>query len=187
MLAQVMEEEQEYELIDGQEVRMFAASIPHTNIQVNLCTIIRNFLKGKHCKVFVEPRVVFDDKSWFQPDLAVVCDRRKIKLNCIQGAPDFVVEILSPTTASRDFGVKKDKYEASGVKEYWIIDPKAENIMVYLLQDGKYVLDNVYHRFTEEEWEGLDAAQKEAQQQKMSLKISLYDDLLIEVAEVFED
>lgn len=177
--------EEEYELIDGEEVMLAAASIPHLRIQMNLARIIGNYLKGKRCKAFFEAKVVFDNKNWFQPDLLVVCDQNKIKLNHIEGAPDFIAEIISPTTQFRDLGIKKDTYEKFGVREYWMIDPIARNIVVYLLKDGKYQLDSTYHSYSEEEWEGLSA--KEKAEQKLTLKLSLYDDLEIEVKEIFEE
>lgn len=177
--------EEKYELIDGKEVMLSAASIPHLNIQGNLYHILKNYLKGKRCKVFSEARVVFEDKNWFQPDLIVVCDKNKIKDTYIEGAPDFVAEVLSPTTQLRDFGIKKDTYEKFGVREYWIISPKEETITVYLLEDGKYRIDHVYHKYTEEEWRWL--TDKEKAEQSLALKISLYDDLEIDIRDVFED
>ncbi|MBR2214836.1 MAG: Uma2 family endonuclease [Selenomonadaceae bacterium] len=176
--------EPEYELINGQELMMAAASLPHLDVQGNLHHIIRNYLKGKHCRVYAEARVVFDDKNWVQPDIAVVCDKSKLKLNHIEGAPNFVAEILSPSTQSRDFNEKKKIYEKFGVPEYWIIDPFAKNVFVYLLEDGKYDRVDIYHLFSPEEWEGLDEKEKAAQ--KLTLKISLYDDLEIRLAEIFD-
>lgn len=177
--------DEKYELINGEEVMFSAASIPHLDIQGNLYNILKNYLKGKRCKVYAEAKVVFDKKNWFQPDLLVVCDRNKIKGTHIEGAPDFIAEILSFTTQLRDFGIKKDTYEKYGVQEYWIINPKDETIMVHLLQDGRYQLDSTYHNYTEEEWESL--SDKEKAQQKLALKLSLYDDLEIDVKEIFED
>ena len=177
--------EQEYELINGEEVMLAAASIPHLGIQLSLARIIGNYLKGKRCKAFFEAKVVFDSENWLQPDFLVVCDKNMIKLNHIEGAPDFIVEILSPTTQFRDLGVKKDIYETFGVQEYWMIDPIARNIIVYLLKDGKYQLDSTYHSYSEEEWEGL--SEREKAEQKLTLKLSLYDDLEIEVKEIFEE
>lgn len=177
------QEEQDYERIDGREVMLSAAAIPHLRIQRNLSRIIGNYLLKKRCEVFSEAKVVFDDKNWFQPDIIVVCDKDKIKDTYIEGAPDFVAEILSPTTQLRDFGIKKDTYEKFGVKEYWIIAPKEETVTVYLLKDGKFVMDNVYHKYTEEEWRWL--TEKEKEEQSLPLKLSLYDDLEIDVRELF--
>ena len=177
--------ERKYECIDGREVMLAAASLPHLAIQRNLSNILYRYLKGKRCKVYSEAKVVFDDKNWFQPDILVVCDRDKVKFNHIEGAPDFVAEILSPTTQARDFGIKKDAYERFGVREYWIIDPMARTIIVHILRNGKYEVDDVYHDFTEEEWDGL--TDEEKAQQKLTLKLSLYDDLEIDIKELFED
>ena len=176
--------EQKYEFINGAEVMLAAASLPHLRIQRNLSIMIGNYLKGKRCEIFSEAKVVFDNNNWFQPDVLIVCDRNKMKLNHIDGAPEFIAEILSPTTQFRDFGIKKDIYEKYGVQEYWIIDPAAKTIMVYLLKDRKYVLDGVYHDYTEEEWDGL--SEKEKSQQKLKLKISLYDDFEMDVREIFD-
>lgn len=177
--------EMKTERINGKEVRQSTASIPHIEIQGNLYIILRNFLKGKRCKVFAEARVIFDDKNWFQPDLIVVCDKSKIKANHIEGAPDFVAEILSISTEGRDFGIKKDIYEKYGVKEYWLINPRAKSIQVYLWKNGKYEIDNVYHDATEEELEGF--SPEELERHKLTLKLSLYDDLEIRVKDIFEE
>lgn len=180
-------ENRKYEMEHGKIYMLAAASLPHLDIQGNLNRIIRTFLLGKKCKVYTEAKVVFEDRTFYIPDLLIVCDRSKIKLNHIEGAPDFVVEILSPTTAKRDLSVKKDTYEKHGVKEYWIIDPKSENITVYLLKNGKYELQEVYHNYTEEEWEGLDEEEMEQERLKEDIKVSLYDDLIIPVKDIFAD
>ena len=97
-----------------------------------------------------------------------------------------MAEILSPSTRKRDITVKKDIYERSGVKEYWIISPKDEAIEVYRLNEqGAFYLDNVYTRFTESEWERL--RDEEKAEQNLSLKISLYDDLEIQLDDIFAE
>ena len=75
-------------------------------------------------------------------------------------------------------------YEKYGVKEYWIVDPKAESIDAYLLKDGKFELDETYHNISDEEWEEL--SEEERAQERLSLKLSLYDELEIKVKDVFE-
>ena len=75
-------------------------------------------------------------------------------------------------------------YEQSGVREYWLVDPKAESIDVYLLKDGKYELDETYHNITDEELSEMD--EEERARQRLSLKLSLYDELEIKVMDVFE-
>lgn len=185
--ADIMEKEyMKCELIDGREVMMSPANTNHLTIQGNLHSILHNYLKGKRCKLFFEHKVVFEEsKNWFQPDIAIVCDRSKIKRTHIDGAPDFIAEILSPATQMRDFGIKKDTYERCGVREYWIIDPQKESVMVHLLKDGRYVLDNIYQNFTAADWE--DMTEEERAEQQLTLKLSLYEDLEIEVKEIFED
>ena len=72
-----------------------------------------------------------DDRTMVQPDVLVVCDRSKVVRRCVYGAPDFVVEILSPSTWEKDMYVKLGKYESAGVREYWIVDPKKKRVLVY--------------------------------------------------------
>ena len=177
--------EKRYELVNGQEVMLAQPSINHITISVNLLHIIKGYLKGKRCRVFAEADVYFDENNHYIPDLVVVCDRNKIKNNYIDGAPDLAVEILSPSTGTRDLGIKKNVYEKFGVKEYWIIDPKSKSIIVYHLKEGKLEFDNRYAVL--ENWEEEALNEKEKAEHKLALKVSLYDDLEIEVKEIFED
>ena len=172
------------ELIDGVVYAMSPASIRHIRIQGHIHRLIGNFLVGKRCMVFSEAEVRFDEANTFIPDICIVCDPDKIKSSFIKGAPDFVAEILSPSTKKRDLTVKMRVYEKYGVREYWIVDPKAESIDVYLLKDGKLELDETYHNITPQEWEEMD--EEERAQQRLSLKLSLYDELEIQIKEVFE-
>lgn len=176
--------EESYEIINGEVVMRAAASIPHIRIQSYLARKIGNYLEGKTCEVFPESKVVFDDKTSFVPDLLVICDPSKVKDTYIEGAPDFIVEVLSLSTQSRDYGIKKNTYEKYGVKEYWIIDPLARNIIVHRLNEGKYDVVDVYHSFTEREWGWL--TEEERAKQKKKVKPSLWDDLEIDVSEVFQ-
>ena len=173
------------ELIDGVVYAMSPANTKHIIIQGNLNRIIGNFLRGKRCKVFSEIGVYLDKDNYFIPDLVVVCDRNKITDRGIEGVPDFVVEVLSLSTRKKDITVKKDTYERFGVKEYWIISPKDEAIEVYLLKDGKYELDNVYHNASEYDMEFMN--EEEKSEIHLSLKISLYDDLEIQTKDIFEE
>ena len=180
---EALKDYQKMEQSQGREYDMSPASIKHIAIQRNLSAIIWNFLRGKRCKLFTEAEVVFDDENIFIPDLLVVCDQNQIKKNCIDGAPDFVVEVLSPSTKRRDVTIKKEVYEKFGVKEYWIINPADESIETYILKNNKFILDNIYHNFDEEDWAALTEAEKAEQQ--LSLKISMYPDLEIVVKDVF--
>lgn len=174
------------ELVDGVVYNMSPANIKHIRIQGHLVRIIGSYLRGKRCVVLSEAEVRFDAQNRFIPDILVVCDPAKIKETHIEGAPDFIAEILSPGSRKRDVTLKKHIYEKHGVKEYWIINPKDESVEVFRLNEsGAYFLDNVYQVISESEWERLD--DEERAELSLPLKISLYDDLEIDVQEIFED
>ena len=174
------------ELINGFVYNMAPPNLNHRRIQRRLTRVIDNFLRGKRCEVFFEVEVEFDEENKFIPDISIVCDPSKVGEENIKGAPDFVAEVLSPSTRKRDMTVKKLIYEKYGVKEYWIISPKDEAIEVYRLNEhGGYYLDNVYTNFSEYEWEQL--KEEERERFNLTLKISLYDELEINIKEIFED
>ena len=177
--------DKKYELINGKEVMMSPADTRHNRIKGNIALIICNYLKGKRGEAFFGTMVCFDELNHFIPDLLVVCDPNKIKYSCIDGAPDLVVEILSYSTGKRDYGIKKDVYEKFGVKEYWIVNPKDKSVLVYHLVNGKYELDDRY--VVLEDWEEEAMNEEEKAEHRLKLKVSLYDDLEIEVKEIFED
>ena len=174
------------EKINGQEVLMSPRpATRHSRAAGRIYGIFFQFLRKKRCEAFFEHEVHLDDENVFVPDVLIICDKNKIKANWIDGAPDLVVEVLSPSTTINDRGIKKDVYERSGVKEYWIVDPAAKSIEVHYLKDGRLVLDHVYMIFPPEEWERMTEEQRAAA--RLSVKVSLYDDLLVDVREVFED
>ena len=174
------------EKINGQEVLMSPRpATRHSRAAGRIYGIFFQFLRKKRCEAFFEHEVHIDDENVFVPDVLIICDKNKIKANWIDGAPDLVVEVLSPSTTINDRGIKKDVYERSGVKEYWIVDPIAKSIEVHYLKDGRLVLDHVYMIFPPEEWERMTEEQRAAA--RLSVKVSLYDDLLVDVREVFED
>jgi len=133
------------ELIDGEIYFMAAPLIAHQEISGNLYNEIKNFLKGKKCKVFYAPFAVSLEKdkgsnSTVQPDLVVICDADKIKNGKVcYGAPDMVIEILSPSNAKHDKMTKYVKYEQAGVSEFWIVDPEERLVEAYILRDGSYI------------------------------------------------
>lgn len=174
------------ELIDGQLAAMAPAVPRHNIISGNIFNIFKNHLKGKKCVPFADGTAVqLTDRDRFIPDFMVVCDRDKIGSRWVVGAPDLVAEILSPGTAKNDKWHKKNVYEASGVPEYWIVSPKEKSIEVYLLQDGRYVLDNLYTFFTEEEL--ADMEDRDKARIVSEFKCHLYDDLTIRLEDIFGD
>ncbi len=142
--------EERVELIKGKIFKMSPApSSYHQEIAAEITRVFANHLKGKMCKVYPAPfDVRLTKKSLMnedvitvvQPDICVVCDRRKIdKAGCI-GAPDIVVEILSPGNNKTELQNKYDVYEENGVQEYWIVSPQQKTFLKYVLnQEGIYV------------------------------------------------
>ena len=128
------------ELIDGQIFYFAAPKVIHQDLIGDLYFVIRNYIqsnKGK-CKVNFAPvavKLVEDGKNYLEPDLIVVCDQDKVRGDGCYGAPDMVVEVVSKSTSRRDYGIKMLKYRTAGVKEYWIVDPIRETVMVYWFED----------------------------------------------------
>lgn len=180
-------DERREELLNGNVMAMFPSPTwNHMAIVGNIYGIFRNYLKGKKCTPNQDG---FDlhltEKDVFIPDMMVVCDRGKIKRNGVYGAPDLVVEILSPSTAKNDRGYKKGVYEACGVPEYWIVDPSQRSVEVYLLQDGRYTLDNIYMLYSTEELEEMTDEEKTVVVTEFTCH--LYDDLIICLDDIFSD
>ena len=129
-------EERRVELIDGVIYDMGAPSAIHQDILGELFYLFRTFVKNNKgaCRVYAAPvdvQLDSDDRTMVQPDLMVICDRKKILRRCLYGAPDFVMEILSPSTRRKDLTIKTAKYAEAGVREYWIIDTDKEKLMVF--------------------------------------------------------
>lgn len=133
-----------YELINGELVKRSSPSTDHQAASFNLALLLGNFVKEKKLgRCFTAPfDVAFDEENLVQPDIIFVSTARAgiITDNCVVGAPDLVVEILSPGTFKTDRNDKMKLYRRFGVSEYWIIDPKSRTIEVYVLQAGDYNL-----------------------------------------------
>lgn len=137
-----------YELIDGVAYRMAPApDLPHQDVAGEIYFQARQALQGKSCRAFIAPVDVrlpkhseADDKidTVVQPDVLVVCDSNKLDRRGIRGAPDWIVEVLSPSTAGHDQIKKRQLYERHGVREYWLVHPIDRVLMVYRLQGGEY-------------------------------------------------
>jgi len=132
------------ELIDGVAYMMAAPSVWHQELSGNLYDQFKAFLKGKTCKVLYAPisvRLNADtlDDTVVEPDLIVVCDDTKIIKACIMGAPDLVVEILSPSTSRREYFLKFEAYLYAGVREYWVIDPEEKLVQGHVYENGHFI------------------------------------------------
>ena len=128
------------ELIDGQIYYMAPPNRRHQEIAVELLTIINNYIKSKDgpCKPYVAPFAVFlneDDKTYVEPDISVICDPNKLNDKGCVGAPDWIIEIVSPGSRRMDYSIKLFKYRSAGVREYWIVDPDKDRITVHDLMN----------------------------------------------------
>lgn len=128
------------ELIDGQIYDMAPPSPLHQELVQQLSRTIGNYIekKGGSCKVYPAPFAVFlneDDTTYVEPDISVVCDKSKISHRGCEGAPDFVIEIVSPSSRKMDYSLKNTLYTNSDVREYWIVDPAIKRTTVYRYDD----------------------------------------------------
>ena len=138
------DDDKRWELIDGFPYAMSAPSRKHQEISRNLFSQLHNSLKGNPCEVYFAPfdvRLNADtyDDTVVQPDILVVCDRDKLDAKGCIGAPDLVIEILSPSTMLHDKIIKFRRYLRAGIREYWIVDPEGNTVTVNILKDGEYV------------------------------------------------
>ncbi|MCI8984294.1 MAG: Uma2 family endonuclease [Hungatella sp.] len=158
------------ELIDGQIYYMAAPSRIHQKILMFLSKTIANYIDSKDgsCEVYPAPFAVKlfedDDKTVVEPDISVICDPNKLTDRGCTGAPDWIVEIVSPSTSSHDYIRKLNLYAKAGVKEYWIIDPRTEKVFVYHLDQADVNADS--YTFQDK------------------IKVNIYDDLWIGFAEL---
>ena len=146
------------ELIDGYPYMMSAPTIRHQRISRKLLVQLDTFLQGKTCEVFHAP---FDVRLYagvsdladdavdtvVQPDLVVICDDTRLDKTGCKGAPDMAIEILSPSSTDKDKMIKYWKYLKAGVREYWIVDPDNNRLMVHLLDEDYQVI----HTYSSEE------------------------------------
>ncbi len=124
------------ELVDGQIYDMAPPSRKHQMITGELFTAINNYIKLKNgiCEPYIAPFAVFlnkDDKNYVEPDISVICDKSKLTDKGCFGAPDWVIEIVSPSSRRMDYFTKLFKYRTAGIREYWIVDPEKNRILVY--------------------------------------------------------
>jgi Uma2 family endonuclease len=136
-------EGERYELLDGEAFAMAAPDAYHQSILMELAIQIGVYLRGKSCKVYPAPYDVRpfyaedeSDTTVVQPDITVVCDEKKRgKAGCL-GAPDLVVEVLSPSNSAIEMQRKFDIYHEAGVREYWVLNPKHKTLSVYVFSGG---------------------------------------------------
>lgn len=135
-------DEQRAELIDGHLYAMAPPDFIHQKLLGELYYTILDHIKLKkgNCEVIPAPFAVnlnADDKTWVEPDISVICDKNKISRRGCIGAPDWIIEIVSPSTQHVDYGIKLFKYRTAGVREYWIVNPTTHIVNVYDLEQEK--------------------------------------------------
>ena len=149
------------ELIDGKIYYMAPPSWTHQRISSKLHQTIANYIDSKNgkCEVLAAPFAVFlneDDINYVEPDISVICDQSKLDEKGCHGAPDWIIEIVSQSSKSRDYMAKLFKYRTAGVREYWIVDPEKQMVMVYGFEKdiveqykfGEHVPAAIYDGFT---------------------------------------
>ena len=140
------EENDRIEIVNGKAVMMAPPSSIHQKISMAIAAQLYNFLEGKKCEIYPAPFAVRlfekdgdspkDVDTMVKPDISVICDKSKIDKRGCKGAPDLIVEILSPSTRRNDRLVKLGLYQRAGVREYWIVDPENKAVQVLTLADG---------------------------------------------------
>ncbi len=158
------------ELIDGQIYYMSAPSRIHQEILSFLHLEIGNYLRSQNgsCKVYPAPFAVKlfedDNRTVVEPDISVICDPNKLTDRGCTGAPDWIVEIVSPSNSSHDYVRKLNLYMDAGVREYWIVDPIKKTVFVYHLEETKF--EAAAYTFQDK------------------IKVNIYDDLWIDFTEL---
>ncbi|GHU88506.1 hypothetical protein FACS189476_05730 [Spirochaetia bacterium] len=140
------ETDKRYELMDGVAYMMASPSVIHQRISRGLTLQFGTFLLGKTCEVFAAPLDVrlfpqedHTDDTVLQPDLLVVCDRTKLSKGSCDGAPDLVIEIVSPSNTVQEIVKKFNYYLDAGVREYWVVNPDDKTVQVHVLKEGHFV------------------------------------------------
>ncbi|MCL2192968.1 MAG: Uma2 family endonuclease [Treponema sp.] len=142
-----LKEGERHELIRGEAFAMASPNRRHQTISREMCGQLYNYLNGKTCQMFAAPfdvRLFYDeeegedDDTVVQPDIMVVCDEGKIGDEGIRGAPDLVIEILSPSNTVFEMSEKRALYEDAGVREYWVVNPKDNEVTVHCLRNGGF-------------------------------------------------
>ncbi len=179
------EEKARVELIGGKVVSMSPRpSFNHNRVALNIVVLFDNYLRGKKCTPFSDGTDLYlteDDR--FVPDVMIVCDPGKIKPDGVHGAPDLVVEVLSPSTMRNDKTRKKEVYARCGVQEYWLVDPVGKSIEIYRADGSDFALHDIYALHSN--WELEQMSEEERATLVTHFKCSLFDDLDISLEDIF--
>ena len=161
---------QRAELIDGVLYDMAPPNYKHQQLVSQFTQVIGNHIrsKGGSCEVLPAPFAVFltaDDKTYVEPDISVICDKNKLTDKGCNGAPDFIIEIVSPSSRTHDYSIKNTLYLSAGVREYWIVDPTRERTTIYHYEEDAAPMIVSF---------------------SMPAKVGIYDDLKITVSDLLK-
>ena len=183
------DEDDHIELIYGYPYMMSSPSTEHQLVSGELFAQLHTYLADKKCRVIAAPYAVrlFEEASdrpedvntVVEPDLVVICDPSKMDRRGCKGAPDLVIEILSPSSRRHDRIVKLDLYQRAGVREYWIVSPNEKTVEQYIQDSGRLVLSGVY--FVPPDY----TPEKELAEIAKDFRCSLFDDLTIRLEDIF--
>ena len=156
------------EIIDGQIYFMAPPSRIHQKILMYISAVISNYITQKDgsCEVYPAPFAFFlnkEDTNYVEPDISVICDKTKLDDRGCNGAPDFIIEVVSPGNPEHDYITKLGKYKAAGVREYWIVDPRNNAVTVYFFESDIFAQ---HYNFTD------------------TIKVNIYDDLSIDFSQL---
>ena len=181
-LAYEFEEGRLSEIIGGKVVMMASPSLNHNRVAGNIYNLFSNYLQDRPCEPFQDGASLFleEGAEEYRPDMMVVCDPEKCQLDGVHGAPDFVLEVLSPGTMRNDRGRKKDMYEKHGVREYWIVSPAEQ----YVFEDGRFVLRGAYSRYPAFMLKRM--TDREKAELAAEFPCALFDDLTVRLDAVFK-
>lgn len=173
------------ELIGGKAVAMSPRrSFNHNRVASNIFWIFESYLDSHQCTPIADGMDLYlNEENKFVPDFMVVRAPDKIRPDGIHGAPDLVVEVLSPSTILNDKTHKKEVYASFGVREYWLVDPISKAIEVYYADGGEFVLHNIY--VVHPDWELEKMSEEDRAAVKTHFKCSLFNDLDISIERIF--
>ena len=173
-----------FEIIEGVKTMAASARFNHNVIGFYLAMELKMCAVGHKIAVVYDVDVHLPDGNIFRPDVSVVTDHNLIGADDkIHGVPELVVEVLSPSTAKNDLGIKMTLYARNGVKEYWIVYPREKSIHVYKLSDGHYLLDDVYYDYTQAELDSLSAPERAEVKDK--IPVGIFPEALVDVRQIF--
>lgn len=130
---------QRAELIDGELYMLATPNRIHQRLVKDFTFLIEEYIRRKNgeCEVYPAPFAVFlnaNNEIYLEPDISVICDKNKLTDEGCKGTPDWIIEIVSPSSRAMDYNKKLLKYGTAGVREYWIVDPMKQRVMVYNFQ-----------------------------------------------------